>query len=303
MQNNGHAGLLEPGGGVAAASFLARHGQGGGYGSGGVLTAPPAPAGAGRGVVLKIHHEVMDKSPSPLLWGASAAARPAPLLPTGQGHRAVPSSQQDRGAGLFQFTAAGQKTSGSRAVHRMAMAAGTGLGSPPQASLLRRTPHGPALGAVPAGHGGMNRERGWGRASTVLPPGKEPQAAITLQGSPGQLRQERGRAGLRAGAGMEAFLPPPHHGVAGVPPWPRSAGHLLRLPPGPARGAANIKPAALPPLSSPRPPRATPRGGAACAPLGQTATEPKTQRKRKRNRGIKPTLPWKKKKSDKGKKH
>lgn len=233
----------------------------------------------------------MDKPPPPLLWGASAPAPPAPpaahrpgaprhaVQPAGRGRGAIP---------IYGGRTENQwKPGGTPHGHAHWDRAGV----PPQAWLPRRTPHGQAPGAAPARHGGMKRERGWGRASTVLPLGKDPQVAITLRGSPGQLRQERGRAELRAGAGMEEFLPPPHHGVAGVPPWPRSAGHLLWLPPGPARGAANIKPAALPPLSSPRPPRATPRGGATCAPLGQTATEPKTQRKRKGNGGIKPTLP------------
>lgn len=58
---------------------LAPRGRWGGYGGGGLLTAPPAPAGAGPGVALKIHHEVMDKKkPTP---GAGGGTRHSPAGP------------------------------------------------------------------------------------------------------------------------------------------------------------------------------------------------------------------------------
>lgn len=112
--------------------------------------------------------------------------------------------------------------------------------SPPQAWLLCGMPHGLAPGAAPARHRGMNRDRGQGCASTILPLAKEPkqpQPSGAPQGS-------RGRRGAVPGCVQErgqrhscvpAFLPQPRRGVAGVPPWPHSASHLLRLSPGPAR--------------------------------------------------------------------
>lgn len=242
MQNNGHAGLLEPGGGGSppgpaptgrppAWPCAGR----GGYSGRGLLTAAPAPAGAGPGVALKIHHEVMDKNPLLRGPGGTRHSPAGPPLPTRRGHRAAPSSQQDGGAGLFRFAAAGQRNnSGSQAAHRghrTPMAVGTGLGSPPGLAASQD-----ATWPGPGSCAGWARGNEWGEGPGPCqhrpPTGKRPQAAITLRGSPGQPRQERGRAGLRTGAGTEAFLPWPRRGVAGVPPWPQSACRLLRLPPG-----------------------------------------------------------------------
>lgn len=66
---------------------------------------------------------------------------------------------------------------GGRAAHRghhMPKALGTGLVSPPQAWLPCGMPHGLAPGAALARHRGMNRERGQGCASTILPLAKHP---------------------------------------------------------------------------------------------------------------------------------
>lgn len=176
---------------------------------------------------------------------------------------------------------------GGRAAHRghhTPVAPGTRLVSPPQAWLPCRMPLGLAPGAAPAGHKGMNRERSQGCASTILHWQKTPSShsplglprAAEAGGAVPACVRERGQRH----SCVPAFLPQPRHGLL--------VSHLGRTPPAtssgsprgrrgaPARGAAGIKPAALPPLSSPRPLRATPRGGAACTPLGHTAKEPKT---------------------------
>lgn len=156
-----------------------------------------------------------------------------------------PSSQQDGARGYLDLCPRDRETSRSRGLGSTpgtphAMAPGTRLVSPPQAWLPCRMPHGLAPGAAPAGHRGMNREKGQGCASTILPLAKTPSSHSPL-GAP---QGSRGRRGAVPGCVRErgqrhscvpAFLPQPRHGVAGVPPWPHSASHLLRLSPGPAR--------------------------------------------------------------------
>lgn len=101
------------------------------YGGGGLLTAPPAPAGAGPGVALKIHHKVTDKPP------ATAPGRAPP--PAG------------RGTGLFQSMAAGQRKSirsrgpGGTPQAPHAHGCEDRAGSPPSGIIGH---HGPAPGAL-----------------------------------------------------------------------------------------------------------------------------------------------------------
>lgn len=137
--------------------------------------------------------------------------------------------------------------------HHTPMAPGTRLVSPPQAWLPCRMPHGLAPGAAPAGHRGMNREKGQGCASTILPLAKDPKQPQPSGGSPGQPRQERGRAGLRAGAGTEAFL----CSCLSAPATPRGCWcptlAALRQPPPPALpGAGPALRLAVPPASNPQ---------------------------------------------------
>lgn len=126
-------------------------------------------------------------------------------------------------------TTAGAKGRAAHQGHHTPMATGTGLGL---AALRGATWPGPRR-CVGWARGNERRE-GPGPRQHRPPTGERPQADITLWGSPGQPRRERGHAGLCAGAGTEVFLPRPRRGVVGLPPWPCSTGHLLQLPPGPA---------------------------------------------------------------------
>lgn len=248
----------------------------------------PPPRARAR-VALKIHHEVMDKPPLPCSGGQGGTRRSTaghPCCPSAGGTAPCRPASRTGARGYVDSWRRARKTAGAGWHTACPWPPGQGWAPTPGLAAPRDiTWPGPGSCAGRA----RGNERGEGPGPHRPPTRERPQAAITLWGFPGQPRRERGRAGLCAGAGTAAFLPPPRRGVAGVPPWPRATGHLLRLPPGPARGAAGIKPTALPPLSSPRPPRATPRGGAACAPVGQTATEPKTRRKRKGNKGREKT--------------
>lgn len=212
------------------------------------------------------------------------------MLPTGRGHRARPASRTGHGATLIYVLGTEKRAgAGGWAAHRghhTPMAPGTRLVSPPQAWLPCRMPHGLAPGAAPAGHRGMNREKGQGCASTILPLAKDPKQPQPSGGSPRAAEAGEGPCRAVCGSrdrGIPVFLPfCPSHATGllvshlGRTPPATSSGSPRGRPGAPARSAAGIKPAALPPLSSPRPPRATPRGGAACTPLGQTAKEPKT---------------------------
>lgn len=179
------------------------------------------------------------------------------MLPTGRGHRARPASRTGHGATLIYVLGTEKRAgAGGWAAHRghhTPMAPGTRLVSPPQAWLPCRMPHGLAPGAAPAGHRGMNREKGQGCASTILPLAKDPKQPQPSGGSPGQPRQERGRAGLRAGAGTEAFL----CSCLSAPATPRGCWcptlAALRQPPPPALpGAGPALRLAVPPASNPQ---------------------------------------------------
>lgn len=256
MQNNfSHAGLLAWGGGSCSPG---PRWAGGCTAAGGCSQLPPH----------RKHTRVREKPPPAGTGGTRAAPRPGPPR-----HAARPAGQ-GRGAASV-YGGATQKQQWELGRHTGATARPWGWGPP-------WVPLGPgclpAPRAVPAElSAGERTGRGAGAApaSSSSHQGNTPSS----HSSPGlrrQLRQQRGCVGLRAGAGTEPFLPRTRRGVAGVPPWPRSTGCPWGRPGALARGAAGIKPVLLPPLSSPRPPRATPRGGAACAPLSQTATKPKT---------------------------
>lgn len=256
MQNNGHAGWLEPGGSISPGPTPPSPTRlwGGGYGGGGLLTAPPAPAGAGPGVALKIHHEVTDKPP-----------------PAAPGRAPPPAG---RGTGLFQSMAAGQRNgSGSRGpggTPRTPRAHGCEDGAGSSPFRHHRMPW-PSPGSC-AGNGGMNGERGWGCASTILPLAKTPNS----HNAPG-LRWAAGAGeGLRAERGWRRSCPG-HTARLLV----SHLGHLLRLPPAPRCGSGCIKPR----RSLLSPPRVLHEQRRGEEPLGQTATEPKTRRKGKREWG------------------
>lgn len=225
---------------------LAPRGRSGGYGGGGLLTAPPAPAGAGPGVALKIHHEAMDKkNPTLGAGGAPATARPAPRCSPAGGtapHR--PASRTGaRGCSDLRrrdretTAGAGGRAAGVTGDTACPWPLGRGWGRPhpPPGRAASRDATRPGPQSCAGRARGNEQGEGPGPCQHRPPTGERPQAAITLWGSPGQPRRERGCAGPCAGAGTESFLPRPCRGVAGVPPRPRSTGHLLRLPPGPAQ--------------------------------------------------------------------
>lgn len=71
----------------------------------------------------------------------------------------------------------------------------------------------------------------WQKTPSSHSPLGAPQGSRGRRGAvPGCVRERGQRHSC-----VPAFLPQPRHGVAGVPPWPHSASHLLRLSPGPAR--------------------------------------------------------------------
>lgn len=139
MQNNGHAGWLEPGGSMAEAPLPAPRQRGtrppgpawagGGTVTGGCSQLPPAPARAGPGVALKIHHEVMDKNPPAAGAGGHPPqpGRPPTAHRPGAPHHAV----QPAGRRRDRETTAGARGRAAHQGHRTGMAAGTGTASPP----------------------------------------------------------------------------------------------------------------------------------------------------------------------------
>lgn len=130
---------------------------------------------------------------------------------------------------------------------------GVGVPSSSLAALWDATWPGPGSCAGQAQ--GNEQGEGPGLRQHHPPTGKRPQAAIALWGSPGQPRQERGRARLRTGAGTEAFL----SSCLSVPAVPRGCWcptlATLRQPPPPAVPGAGVPPASRPQRSLLAPPR------------------------------------------------
>lgn len=193
--------------------------------------------------------------------------------------------------------------------HHMPRALGTGWMSPPQAWLPCGMPQGLAPGAAQAQ--GNEQGEGPGLRQHHPPTGERPQAATALWGSPGQQRQERGRAGLRAGAGTEAF---PCSCLSG-PAAPRGCWcptlAALRQPPPPAVPGAGpalrlgALPASNPQHSLLSPPRVLreqrPGEEPPARPWGKRPRNQKRDGNEKETRGKKNY--HKKNNSDKGKNH
>lgn len=157
-----------------------------------------------------------------------------------------PSSQQDGARGYLDLRPRDRETSRSRGLgstpgtpHAHGPRDEVGVPSSSLAALQDATWPGP--GSCTGRAQGNEQGEGPGLCQHHPPTGKRPQAATALWGLP---QGSRGRRGAVPGCVRErgqrhscvpAFLPQPRHGVAGVPPWPHSASHLLRLSPGPAR--------------------------------------------------------------------
>lgn len=202
-----------------------------------------------------------------------------------------PSSQQDGARGYLDLRPRDRETSRSRGLgstpgtpHAHGPRDEVGVPSSSLAALQDATWPGP--GSCTGRAQGNEQGEGPGLCQHHPPTGKRPQAATALWGLPRAAEAGEGPCRAACGSGdrgIPVFLPfCPSHATGllvshlGRTPPATSSGSPRGRPGAPARSAAGIKPAALPPLSSPRPPRATPRGGAACTPLGQTAKEPKT---------------------------
>lgn len=115
MQNNGHAGLMEPGGGVAASPPAPA--WAGGYGGRGTAHSFPRTSRAKARVALKILHEVMNKHPPTHTLQGPQPSRPLAAHRPGTPRR--PASRTGHGATLIYFVGTEKQTgAGDRAAHR-----------------------------------------------------------------------------------------------------------------------------------------------------------------------------------------
>lgn len=192
----------------------------------------------------------MNKTPP----APGAAAQPAPCCPPAGD--TAPSSQQDGARGYLDLRRRDREMSRSQGPgstpgtpHAHGPRDEVGVPSSSLAALRDATWPGPGRCAGRAQ--GNEQGEGPGLRQHHPPTGKRPQAATALWGSPGQPRQERGRAGLRAGAGTEAFL----CSCLSAPATPRGCWcptlAALRQPPPPALpGAGPALRLRVPPASN-----------------------------------------------------